>query len=69
MSVMAAGAARGRVDGRSIFGVKGGGPAIKMKIGAAFQKPDATIPTENTVVIAGGADSFRFGEAAHGLFH
>ena len=39
-----------------------------MKIGAAFQEPDATVPAENTVVVANGADFFGFGETAHGLF-
>src|SRR5882762_7047335 len=61
-------AARGRADGRGILGVKGRRPAIKMKIGTAFQEPDATVPAENTVVIAGGTDFFRFGKTAHGFF-
>jgi len=42
--------------------------AIKMKIRAAFQEADAAVPAENAVVIAGGADFLRFGEAAHGFF-
>src|SRR6267378_6943236 len=65
---MTAKAARGRADGRGILGVKGRRAAIKMKIGTAFQEPDATVPTENAVIIAGGADFFRFGKAAHGFF-
>src|SRR2546427_5320396 len=65
---MTAKAARGRADGRGILGVEGRRAAIKMKIGAAFEEPDATVPAENTVVVAGGADFFRFGEAAHGFF-
>src|ERR1700682_376779 len=64
---MAARAARGRADGRGILGVEGRGAAIKVKIGAAFQEPDATVPAENTVVIADGADFFGFGETAHGF--
>lgn len=65
---MTAKAARGRADGRGILGVEGRRAAIKMKIGAAFEEPDATVPAENTVVIASGADFFRFGEAAHSFF-
>src|SRR2546426_39374 len=57
---MAAKAARGRADGRGILSVEGPRAAIKMKIGAAFEEPDATVPAENTVVIASGADGFGF---------
>src|SRR5438445_402251 len=63
---MTAKAARGRADGRGILGVEGRRAAIKMKIGAAFEEPDATVPAENTVVVAGGADFFRFGDAGFG---
>src|SRR5882724_11143007 len=64
---MTANTAGGRADGRGILGVKGRRAAIKMKIGAAFQEPDAAVPAENAVIIAGGTDFFRFGEAAHGF--
>ena len=66
--MMAAGAARGRTDGRHILGVKCRGRALEMKIRPALQQADATIPAENAVVIAGRANFFRFGEAAHGFF-
>src|SRR3982075_539231 len=65
---MTARAASGRADGRRILGVEGRRAAVKMKIRAAFQEPDATVPAENTVVVACGADFFRFGETAHGFF-
>src|SRR6266478_4569638 len=65
--MMTANAARGRADGRGILGVEGRRTAVKIKIGATFQEPDATVPAENAVVIADGAYFFRFGEAAHGL--
>ena len=65
---MTANTAGGRADGWGILGVKGRRAAIKMKIGAAFEEPDATVPAENAVVIAGGTDFFRFGKAAHGFF-
>jgi len=68
LQVMTAKAARGRADGRRILGVEGHRAAIKMKIRAAFQEADAAVPAENAVVIAGGADFLRFGEAAHGFF-
>src|SRR5882724_1622164 len=67
-SVMTADTASGRANGRGILGVEGHRAAIKMKIRAAFQEPDATVPAENAVIIAGGADFLRFGEAAHGFF-
>lgn len=65
---MTADAARVRADGRRILSVKGRGAAIKMKIRAAFEQPDTAIPAENAVVVADGADFFRFGEATHGFF-
>src|ERR1700716_1153291 len=58
----------GRADGRRILGVEARRAAIKMKIGAAFEEPDTTVPAENTVVVASGAEFFRFGETAHGFF-
>src|SRR5713101_8892 len=65
---MTAKAARGRADGRGILGAEGRRAAVKIKIGATFQEPDATVPAENAVVIANGADFLRFREAAHGFF-
>ena len=66
---MAAPAARRRVDGRHILGIKGSGFALEMKVGPAFQQSDATIPSENAVVIAGRPNFFRFRKAAHGFFN
>jgi len=40
-----------------------------MKIRAALQEPDAAIPAQDAVVIAGRADFLRSGEAAHGFFY
>src|SRR5437773_11156905 len=65
---MAARAARRRVDGRHILGIKGRGSALEMKVGPAFQQSDATIPSENAVVIAGRPNLFRIGKAAQGFF-
>ena len=58
-----------RADGRRILGVEGRGAAIKVKIRAAFQEPDTTVPAENAVIVSDGADFFRLGEAAHGFFN
>src|SRR5207253_11399564 len=58
-SVLAAGSARRRVDGRHILGIKGCGFALEMKIGPTFQQSDATIPPENAVLVAGRPNLFR----------
>src|SRR5882672_5178607 len=68
VSVMATDTARGRADGWGILSVESRRTAVKIKIGATFQEPDATVPAENAVVIADGADFFRFGKTAHGFF-
>src|SRR6267143_5450299 len=65
---MAAGAARGRADRRGILGVQVRGRSFEMKIGAALQQSYTAVPAKNAIVIAGGADFLRFGEAAHGFF-
>lgn len=39
-----------------------------MKIRAALQEPDAAIPAQDAVIIAGRADFLGSGEAAHGFF-
>src|SRR5258708_17357995 len=57
------------VDGRHILGIKGRGSALEMKVGPAFQQSDATIPSENAVVIAGRPNLFRVGKASHGFFN
>src|SRR5256885_16488054 len=62
-------AAHRRVDGRHILGFKGSGSALEMKVWPAFQQSDATIPTENAVVVADRPNLFRLGKAAHGLFN
>ncbi len=66
---MAAGATRRGADGRHILGVKRRGRTFKIKIRAALQQADATIPAENAVVIAGGANFLRLRKAAHGFFN
>jgi hypothetical protein len=40
-----------------------------MKVRPALQKPDATVPAKNTVVIAGRPDLFRFLKTMHGFLH
>src|SRR6266478_3091207 len=65
---MTTGAPRGRTDRRGILRVKSRGRAFKMKIGAALQQSDAAVPAKNAVVVAGGTNFLRFGEAAHGFF-
>ncbi len=67
--VVAASAAQRRSDGRRIRSVKGVFRAFHMKIGPAFQQPDAAVPAENAVVVARRANFFSFGKALHGLFH
>src|SRR6266851_4655322 len=67
--VVAASAAQRRSDGRRIRGVKGVFRAFYMKIGPAFQQPDAAVPAENAVVVARRANFFSLGKAMHSLFH
>jgi hypothetical protein len=39
-----------------------------VKFGAGFEEADAAVPSKDTVVVAGGAGFFGFGEAAQGFF-
>lgn len=56
------------MDGRSVFRLEIGGAGMDgVKFGAGFEEADAAVPAEDAVVIASGADFFRFGEARHGL--
>ena len=64
------GAAGGDVDGGSVFAVEGGGAGVDgVKFGAGLEEADATVPAEDAVVIAGGAEFLGFGEAAQSLFN
>src|SRR5260370_37629803 len=40
-----------------------------MEVGPAFQQPDATVPAENAVVIAGRPNSLRLPKASQGCFN
>src|ERR1700741_2247219 len=62
---------RGRktsLDRRTVVCVKYYRCLLPLKISAALQQPDATVPTKDGVIIAGRPDLFRFRKAAHGFF-
>jgi len=65
---MTADTASGRANGRGILGVEGHRAAIKNENQGGFPGAGRNGSAENAVIIAGGADFLRFGEAAHGFF-
>src|SRR5712692_7246009 len=56
-----------RRDRRAIFRAERHGILLQTQIGAAFQQPHATVPAEDGVVVALGAQLLRFREAAQRL--
>src|SRR6516165_7679014 len=56
------------LDWWTVLGFKYDHGSLPLKVGAALQQPDATVPAQDGIIVASRPDLFRFGEKTHGLF-